>query len=152
MEDDNWDISTVIRRNDIDRPNYVAPNTGLENFENGYWNSFHILFAADMTSSNGMSEIFSIDFPIAHQKKLDDQVIIMNENDNKQLYSHLIQSTQCSQQIFVPPLPTTIACMPPTTTTPKGQIDVPQQLDIGATDNTNLTFSMRNPSIQNSIR
>ncbi|KAG5605352.1 hypothetical protein H5410_026844 [Solanum commersonii] len=45
------------------------------------------------------------------------------------MYLDPIQPTQYSQQMFLPPLPTTITCMPTTTTTPQELIDLQQQFE-----------------------
>ncbi|XP_049391468.1 probable WRKY transcription factor 27 [Solanum stenotomum] len=84
-------------------------------------------------------------------EKPDDQVIIMNQNGNQQLYLHPIQLAQFIQQSSFHPSPTTVACVPPITTTPKEWIDL-QQLDIGANNYPNFTFSMETPLIQTRTR
>ncbi|KAH0682952.1 hypothetical protein KY290_021541 [Solanum tuberosum] len=126
MGDDDWDVGAAVRSCNINRPdNVVAPKLDLETSLNDVWNSFDKLFAPDITNFNDLSEIFSLDFPTAHQEKPDDQVIIMNQN---------------------------VACVPPTTTTPKEWIDLQQQLDIGANNYPNFTFSMETPLIQTRTR
>ncbi|KAH0679440.1 hypothetical protein KY284_020525 [Solanum tuberosum] len=76
----------------------------------------------------------------------------MNQNGNQQLYLHPIQPAQFIQQSSFPPSPTTVACVPPTTTTPKEWIDLQEQLDIGANIYPNFTFSMKTPLIQTRTR
>ncbi|XP_049373417.1 probable WRKY transcription factor 27 [Solanum verrucosum] len=152
MVDDDWDVGAVVRSCNINRPdNVAAPKLDLETSLNDVWNSFDKLFAPDMTNFNDLSEIFSLDFPTAHQEKPDDQVIIMNQNGNQQLYLHPIQPAQFIQQSSFHPSPTTVTCVPPITTTPKEWIDL-QQLDIGANNYPNFTFSMETPLIQTRTR
>lgn len=43
----------------------------------------------------------------------------MDQNGNQEMYLHLIQPTQFSQQISLPPLPTKIKRRPKITTTPQ---------------------------------
>ncbi|KAH0673044.1 hypothetical protein KY284_024131 [Solanum tuberosum] len=74
-------------------------------------------------------------------------VIIMNQNSNQQLYLHSIQPVQFIQQINVPQSRTTVACVPPTATTPQEWINL-QQLDVGANIYPNFTFSMKTPLTQ----
>jgi len=129
MEDNNWDLSAVVRSCNSNEPNNVtAPNFGLVSFENDDWNTFDEFFSTDMPNFNDLSEIFSIDFSVAHQEKIDNQVIIMDQNNNQETYPHPIQPTQISQQIILAPLPTTITCVPTTTTTPQELFDR-QQLE-----------------------
>ncbi|TMW93520.1 hypothetical protein EJD97_011551 [Solanum chilense] len=142
----------VVRSFDINRVyNVVAPNLEFETYLNNILNSFDTLLAPDMTIFNGLSEIFSLDFQIAHQEKLDDQIMI-NQSCNQELYLDLIQPSQFIQQSSFPPLPTIVACVPPTTTTPKECIDLQQQLDIGANIYPNLTNAMKTPLIQTTTR
>ncbi|KAK4721665.1 hypothetical protein R3W88_011898 [Solanum pinnatisectum] len=139
MGDDDWDIRAAVKSCNINRPdNVVASKLYLETSLNDVWNSFDKLFAHDMTNFNGLSEIFS--------------VIIMNQNGNQQLYLHPIQPAQFIQQSSFPPSPITVACVPPTTTKPKEWIDLQQQLDIGASNYPNFTFSMETPLIQTRTR
>ncbi|KAG5611141.1 hypothetical protein H5410_022422 [Solanum commersonii] len=153
MGDDDWDVGVAVRSCNINRPdNVVAPKLELETSLNDVWNSFDKLFAPDMTNFNDLSKIFSLDFPTAHQEKPDDQVIIINQNGNQQLYLHPIQPAQFIQQSSFPPSPTTVVCVPPTTTTPKEWIDLQQQLDIGVNNYLNFTFSMETPLIQTRTR
>ncbi|KAH0679445.1 hypothetical protein KY284_020530 [Solanum tuberosum] len=153
MGDDDWDVGAAIRSCNINIPdNVIAPKLDLENSLNDVWNSFDKLFAPDMTNFNDLSEIFSLDFSTAHQEKSDDQVIIMNQNGNQQLYLHPIQPAQFIQQSCFPLSPTTVVCVPPTTTTPKEWIDLHQQLDIRANNYPNFTFSMETPLIQTRTR
>ncbi|KAG5611125.1 hypothetical protein H5410_022406, partial [Solanum commersonii] len=143
----------VIRSCNINRPNnVVAPKLDLETSLNDVWNSFDKLLAHDMTNFNGLSEIFSLDFPTAHQEKLDDQVMMINQNGNQQLYLHPIQPAQFIQQSSFPPSPTTVVCLPPTTTTPKEWIDLRQQLDMGDNIYPNFSFPMKTPLIQTRTR
>ncbi|KAK4734613.1 hypothetical protein R3W88_008874 [Solanum pinnatisectum] len=130
MEDNNWDLSVVVRSCNSNGPNNVTtPNLGLVSFENDDWNTFDEFFSTDMCNFNDLSEIFSIDFSVAHQEKIVDQVIIMDQNNNQETYSNPIQPTQINQQIILPPLPTTITCVPTTTTTPQEVIDRQEQLE-----------------------
>ncbi|KAG5611128.1 hypothetical protein H5410_022409, partial [Solanum commersonii] len=132
--DGDWYIGAVIRSCNINRPdNIVGLTPGMSNF-------------------NDLFEIFSLDYSTAHQEKSDDQVIIMNQNGNQQLYLHPIQPAQFIRQISFPPSPTTVVCVPPTTTTPKEWIDLQEQLDIGANIYPNFTFSMKTPLIQTRTR
>ncbi|KAH0682945.1 hypothetical protein KY290_021533 [Solanum tuberosum] len=78
--------------------------------------------------------------------------MMMNQNGNQQLYLHPIQPAQFIQQSSFPPSPTTVVCVPPTTTTPKEWIDLRQQLDIGANIYPNFNFSMKTPLIQTRTR
>uniref|UniRef100_M1DGI5 WRKY27-1 transcription factor n=1 Tax=Solanum tuberosum TaxID=4113 RepID=M1DGI5_SOLTU len=74
MGDDDWDVGAAVRSCNINRPdNVVAPKLDLETSLNDVWNSFDKLFAPDITNFNDLSEIFSLDFPAAHQEKPDDQ-------------------------------------------------------------------------------
>ncbi|KAG5611126.1 hypothetical protein H5410_022407 [Solanum commersonii] len=83
MTDDDWDIGVVVRSFNINRhENVVAPKLDLETYLNYVLNSSDELLVPDMTIFNGLSKIFSLDFPTAHQAKPDDQVIIMNQNGN----------------------------------------------------------------------
>ncbi|KAG5617120.1 hypothetical protein H5410_016944 [Solanum commersonii] len=130
MEDNDWDLSVVVRSCNINKPNDVtAPNTGLVTSKNDDWNIFDKKFAADMPNFNDLFEIFSIDFSVAHQKKSNDQVIITDQTFNQEMYLHPIQSNQFSQQIILPSLPTTIMCVPTTTTTPQESIYLQQKLE-----------------------
>ncbi|XP_049381414.1 probable WRKY transcription factor 27 [Solanum stenotomum] len=129
MEDNDWDLSVVVRSCNINKPNDVTvPNSGFVTSENDDWNAFDKKFVADMPNFNDLSEIFSIDFSVAHQKKSNDQVIITDQNSNQEMYLHPIQSNQFSQQIILPPLPTMIMCVSTTTTTPHESIYL-QQLE-----------------------
>ncbi|KAH0706792.1 hypothetical protein KY289_011868 [Solanum tuberosum] len=85
-------------------------------------------------------------------EKPNDQVKIMNQNGNQELYLHPIQPTQFIQQSSFIPSPTTIVCMPPITTTPQELIDQQKHLDIRSNIYPNFTFSMRNPLIQTTTR
>ncbi|XP_055826241.1 probable WRKY transcription factor 3 [Solanum dulcamara] len=153
MGDNNWDISGVIRNYNISGTNnVVAPNFGSETFENDNWNTFDRLLTADMTNFDGLSEIFSIDFSVAHKKKSDNQVIIMDQNNNQELYLHPIQPTQFSQQIFLPPSPTTITCVPTTTTTSQELTDLQQQLVMQDKGYPNFTLPMETPLIESCKR
>ncbi|KAG5617116.1 hypothetical protein H5410_016940 [Solanum commersonii] len=128
MEENNWDLSVVVRSCNSNGPNNVTtPNLGLVSFENDDWNDK--LFFADMPNFNDLSKILSIDFSVAHQEKIDDQVIIMDQNNNQETYSHPIQPTQINQQIILPPPPPTITCVATKTTTPQELIDRKQQLE-----------------------
>ncbi|KAH0679437.1 hypothetical protein KY284_020522 [Solanum tuberosum] len=153
MADDDWDIGAIVRSFNINRhENVVSPKLDLKTYLNDILNSFDELLAPDMTIFNGLSEIFSLDFPTAHHEKPDDQIIIMNQNGKQQLYLHPMQPTQFIQQSSFPPSPTIVACVPQTTTIPKESIDLQQQLDIGATIYPNFTFSMKIPLIQTRTR
>ena len=103
------------------------------------WNYFNRLLAPCMNSFYGLSEIVSLDFPIAYEERSYDQVIITNINCNQQLHLHLIPTVLFIQQITIPQSRTTVACVPPTTTQPEW-IDLQQQLDIGANIHPNLLF------------
>ncbi|XP_049368256.1 probable WRKY transcription factor 27 [Solanum verrucosum] len=131
MEDNDWDLSAVVRSCNINKPNDVTvPNSSLVTSENDDWNTFFDKnVAADIPNFNDLSEIFSIDFSVAHQKKSNDHVIITDQNNNQEMYLLPIQPNQSSQQIIVPPLPTTITCVPTTTTTPQESIYLKQQLE-----------------------
>ncbi|XP_049405204.1 probable WRKY transcription factor 27 [Solanum stenotomum] len=149
MGEDDCDKSGVAKSCNINTPyNVVAPNLGMETSPNDVSNYIDICLASEMTNFNGLSKVFSIDFPIAHQEKPNDQVKIMNQNGNQELYLHPIQLAQFIQQSSFPPSPTTIVCMPPITTTPQELIDQQKQLDIRSNIYPNFTFSMRNPLIQ----
>ncbi|XP_049397466.1 probable WRKY transcription factor 27 [Solanum stenotomum] len=153
MGEDDWDKSGVVKSCNINRPNNdVAPNLGMETSPNDVSNYFDIRLASEMTNFNGLSTVFSIDFPIAHQEKPNDQVKIMNQNGNQELYLHPIQPAQFIQQSSFLPSPTTIVCMPPITTTPQELIDQQKHLDIRSNIYPNVTFPMRNPSIQTTTR
>ncbi|XP_049366661.1 probable WRKY transcription factor 27 [Solanum verrucosum] len=152
MGDDDWDIGGIVRSCNISRPNnVVTPNLDLKVSPNDVWNSSDKYLAPDMTSFNGLSEIFSLDFPIACRENSYDQVIIMNQNINQQLYLHSIQPVQFIQQIIVPQSRTSVACVAPTTTTPHEWINL-QQLDIGANIYPNFNFSMMTPLTQTRTR
>ncbi|KAG5605355.1 hypothetical protein H5410_026847 [Solanum commersonii] len=113
MEDNDWDLSVVVRSCNINKPNDVTTRiSGLVTSENDDWNTFDKKFATDIPNF------------IAHQKKSNDQVIIMDQNNNQEMYLNPIQSTQFTQQIILHPLPTTITCVPTTTTTPQESIDL----------------------------
>uniref|UniRef100_K4BYC4 WRKY domain-containing protein n=1 Tax=Solanum lycopersicum TaxID=4081 RepID=K4BYC4_SOLLC len=131
------------------RNNIVAPKLGLKSSH--VWNYFDKPLAPSMTSFNGLSEIVSLDFPIARQDRSYDQVIITNQNNNEQLYLHTIQSVQFIQQTVVPQSRTMVACVPPITT-PQKCIDLQQQPDIRANIHPNLTFSMKTPLTQSRTR
>lgn len=150
MGDNDWDLNVVVRSCKIDKPNnVVTPNLGLETFENDDCDIFDRLLAADMTNFDSLDEISSIEFPVAHQKKSDDQVIIMDQNNNQQLYFHPIQPTQFSQQNFLAASPTTVTCVPTTTTTSPEWIDIQQQQHM-MHDNVDpdLTLPMKTPLIK----
>ncbi|KAH0673046.1 hypothetical protein KY284_024133 [Solanum tuberosum] len=152
MGDDDRDIGGIVRSCNINRLNNVlAPNLGLKTSPNEVWNSFDKLLIPDMTSNNGLSEFFSLDYPIARRENPYDQVIIMNQNSNQQLYLHSIQPVQFIQQITVPQSRTTVACVSPKTTTPQEWINL-QQLDEGANIYPNFTFSMKTPFTQTRTR
>ncbi|KAK4734612.1 hypothetical protein R3W88_008873 [Solanum pinnatisectum] len=131
MEDNDWDLNVVVRSCNINKPNDVTvPNSGLVTSENDDWNTFFDKnVAADIPNFNDLSEIFSVDFSVAHQKKSNDHVIITDQNNNQEMYLHPIQPNQSSQQIILPSLPTTITCVPTTTTTPQESIYLQQQLE-----------------------
>ncbi|KAG5617112.1 hypothetical protein H5410_016936 [Solanum commersonii] len=131
MEDNDWDLSAVVRSCNINKPNDVTvPNSGLVTSENDDWNIFFDKnVVANIPNFNDLSEIFSIDFSVAHQKKSNDHVIITDQNNNQEMYLHPIQPNQSSQQIILPPIPTTIKCVPTTTTTPQESIYLQQQLE-----------------------
>ncbi|XP_049368253.1 probable WRKY transcription factor 29 [Solanum verrucosum] len=98
MEDNDWDLSVVVRSCNINKPNDVTtPNSGLVTSENDDWNTFDKNFVADMPNFNDLSEIFSIDFSIAHQKKSNDQVIIMDQNSNQEIKN---QSTRVFYEVL----------------------------------------------------
>ncbi|KAK4716625.1 hypothetical protein R3W88_014963 [Solanum pinnatisectum] len=152
MGDDDRDIGGIVRSCDINRPNnVVAPNLGWKTSPNDVWNSFDKVLTPNMTSFNGLSEFFSLDFPIARRENSYDQVIIMNQNSNQQLYLHSIQPDQFIQQIIVPQSRTMVASVPPTTTTPQEWINL-QQLDVGDNIYPNFTYSLKTPLTQTRTR
>ncbi|KAG5569869.1 hypothetical protein H5410_059635 [Solanum commersonii] len=153
MGEDDWDKSGVVKSCNINRPNNdVAPNLGMETSPNDVSNYFDIRLASEMTNFNGLSKVFSIDLLVAHQEKPNDQVKIMNQNGNQELYLYPIQPAQFIQQSSFLPSPTTIVCMPPITTRPQELIDQQKHLDIRSNIYPNVTFPMRNPLIQTTTR
>ncbi|KAK4734614.1 hypothetical protein R3W88_008875 [Solanum pinnatisectum] len=139
MEDNDWDLSAVVRSCNINKPNYVtAPNSGLVTSENDDWSTFDKNFVADMPNFNDLYEIFSIDF----------SVIIMDQNKNQEMYLHPIQPTQFRQQIFLSPFQTMITCVPTTTTTPQQSIDLQQQLVMQDQVYPSFTMPMQTPLIK----
>ncbi|TMW92716.1 hypothetical protein EJD97_012651, partial [Solanum chilense] len=152
MQDDDWDIGAVVKSCNINRSNNgVAPKLDFETHLNDLLNSFDALLAPSMTIFNGLSEIFSLDFPNAYQEKYDDQVMMINQNGSQQLYLNQIQPSHFIEQISFPPLPITVVFQQSTTTTQKEWIDV-QQFDVGAKSYPNFTFSMKTPLIQTRTR
>ena len=140
MGDDNWDIGVN---------NVVAPKLGLNT--SLVWNYFDRPLSPRMNSFTGLSKIVSLDFPIARQERLYDQVIITNQNNNQQLYLHSITPVQFIEQITVPQSRTTVEFVPPTTTQAEW-IDLQKQLDIGAKILPNFSFSMKTPLTQSRTR
>ncbi|XP_049348237.1 probable WRKY transcription factor 27 [Solanum verrucosum] len=123
----------------------------METSPNDVSNYIDICLASEMTNFNGLSEVFSIDFPIAHQEKPNDQVKIMNQNGNQELYLHPIQPAQFIQQSSFPPSPTTIVCMPPITTTPQELIDQQKQLDIRKNQSKMIIYEFLQEELTNDI-
>ncbi|XP_049386503.1 WRKY transcription factor 22-like [Solanum stenotomum] len=98
MEDNDWDLSVVVRSCNINKPNDVTvPNSGLVASENDDWNAFDKKIVVDMPNFNDLSEIFSIDFSVAHQKKSNDQVIITDQNSNQEIKN---QSTKVFYEVL----------------------------------------------------
>ncbi|XP_015158585.1 probable WRKY transcription factor 27 [Solanum tuberosum] len=98
MEDNDWDLSVVVRSCNINKPNDVTtPHSGLVTSENDDWNTFDKKFVVDMPNFNDLSEIFSIDFSVAHQKKSNDQVIITDQNSNQEIKN---QSTRVFYEVL----------------------------------------------------
>ncbi|TMW96132.1 hypothetical protein EJD97_007896 [Solanum chilense] len=108
MEDNDWDLSAVVRScKIINKPSNV---TASEND----WYTF------DKT----------LDFSVGREEKSNDQVVITNQN--QEMYLHPTQPNQFSEENILPSLPTTMTTGVPTTTTattPQESIYVHQQLE-----------------------
>ncbi|TMX03204.1 hypothetical protein EJD97_017592 [Solanum chilense] len=94
MGDDNRDIGVVARSCNINKPNNViAPKLGLN--ASHVWNYFDRPLCPHMNSFTGLSEIVSLDFPIARQERSYDQTPLTQSRTRK---NHSIMLTYESSQ------------------------------------------------------